>query len=334
MKHFPIRRLIITFLGLLATFALSSFAFSAQIQLAWDPNTEWNLAGYKVYYGITKGAYWIPIDVGNPINGSSVTYTLTGLTKGQTYFIAVTAYDTSSDESGYSNEVNGVAATVAQKTPFNDTTEFVKQQYRDFLNRESDANGLRYWVNMIDSGTMTKAQVIDSFLKSLEYEREAPSIVRLYFAYFFRIPDYGRIQYWITEYIDGWSLESISNAFAASSEFQQTYGNLNNEQFVTMVYQNVLFRSPDSEGYAYWVDQLKSGAVTRAHVMLEFSKSVEYTRLISNEVFMTLLHMDMFRRSPDPGGLDYWVGCLDSGYPELFIIDEFLNSLEYDRRFQ
>jgi len=43
------------------------------------------------------------IDVGN-----ITTYTLTGLTQGQTYFIALTAYDTSHNESGYSNEVSGV----------------------------------------------------------------------------------------------------------------------------------------------------------------------------------------------------------------------------------
>ena len=41
--------------------------------------------------------------------GYVTTYNLTGLTKGQTYFIVTTAYNTSNNESGYSNEVSGMA---------------------------------------------------------------------------------------------------------------------------------------------------------------------------------------------------------------------------------
>ncbi len=39
---------------------------------------------------------------------------MTGLTLGQTYFITVTAYDTSPNESGYSNEVSGPATDGTQ----------------------------------------------------------------------------------------------------------------------------------------------------------------------------------------------------------------------------
>ncbi|MBM3149383.1 MAG: hypothetical protein FJZ88_05055, partial [Chloroflexi bacterium] len=98
----------ITFLTLFF-FLLSSYTFAAQIRLAWDPNTESNLAGYRVYYGTTSGTYGTPTNVGNV-----TTYTLTNLTLAQTYFIAVTAYDTSNNESGYSNEVNGPATDGTQ----------------------------------------------------------------------------------------------------------------------------------------------------------------------------------------------------------------------------
>ena len=78
--------------------------FAAQIRVAWDPNTEPDLAGYTVYYGTVSGTYEEPIDVGNV-----TAYTLTGLILGQTYYISVTAHDTSNNESGYSNEVGGPA---------------------------------------------------------------------------------------------------------------------------------------------------------------------------------------------------------------------------------
>jgi hypothetical protein len=36
-------------------------------------------------------------------------YVLTGLIKGEKYYVAITAYDTSKNESGFSQEVVGIA---------------------------------------------------------------------------------------------------------------------------------------------------------------------------------------------------------------------------------
>jgi hypothetical protein len=80
------------------------------ITLAWDaPTTNvdttplTDLAGYKVYYGTTQGAYAQFVDTHN-IN---TTYTLdvSGLPPG-TYYIAVTAYNSSGVESAYSKPVS------------------------------------------------------------------------------------------------------------------------------------------------------------------------------------------------------------------------------------
>lgn len=85
-------------------FIFSQSALAAQLKLAWDPNTESDLKGYKVYYGTVSKSYSGIINVEN-----ETTYTLTGLTAGKTYFIVVTAYDNLYYESGYSIEVSGVA---------------------------------------------------------------------------------------------------------------------------------------------------------------------------------------------------------------------------------
>ena len=305
---------------------LLNSGIAAQITIAWDASS--NAIGYKLYYGTASGGYNSP---DSPIDvGSLITYTLTGLSAEQRYFIAVTAYN-EFGESGYSNEVTGVAPT--SQTPLSNTTEFVKQQYRDFLNREADPVGLQYWVNILNSGTMTKAQVIDSFLGSQEFEGTIALIVRLYFAYFLRIPDYVGLQYWVSEFSNGRPLGSISEYFAASNEFQQTYGSLTNGQFVTLVYQNILGRDPDPVGYAYWLGQLNSGILSRGQMMLGFSESNEYKASINNEVFVTMMYLGMLRRSPEPGGFDYWVGYLDSGGLELSMIDAFFSSQEYASRF-
>lgn len=83
------------------------------INLAWDaPTTNadgsplTDLAGYWIYWGTSSGSYTQRTDVGNV-----TTYMLNNLTKGQEYYIVVTAIDTSNppNESAYSNEVTGTA---------------------------------------------------------------------------------------------------------------------------------------------------------------------------------------------------------------------------------
>jgi type IV pilus assembly protein PilY1 len=101
-RLFP-RRCVFSFCFLL-TLCSPTFVYAAQIKLAWDANTESNIAGYKVYYGTSSRSYSGSVDVGN-----ETTFNLTGLTEGQTYFIAVTAYNTLNKESGYSSEVSAVA---------------------------------------------------------------------------------------------------------------------------------------------------------------------------------------------------------------------------------
>jgi hypothetical protein len=87
-------------------FAATVFADSAT--LVWNPPTTnadgtplVDLAGYKVYYGTSSLNYPWNVDVGNV-----TTYTIDTLTPEVTYFFAVTAYDTSGNESEFSNEVS------------------------------------------------------------------------------------------------------------------------------------------------------------------------------------------------------------------------------------
>lgn len=77
--------------------------------------------------------------------------------------------------------------------------DFVNQQYIDFLNRTGESSGVQYWTTQLGNGTATRAEVIDNFFRSDEFQQKIAPIVRLYFAYFNRIPDYDGLQYWISE---------------------------------------------------------------------------------------------------------------------------------------
>jgi hypothetical protein len=69
---------------------------------AWDANTESNLAGYKIYYGLASRDYNKSVDIPDK---TATTGTVTHLEIGVTYYFAAVAYDTDGFESDYSNEV-------------------------------------------------------------------------------------------------------------------------------------------------------------------------------------------------------------------------------------
>ena len=106
-----------------------SGASAADVTIAWDANTESDLAGYIFFYGTSSGSYSNSIDVGN-----NTEYTLTGLIEGTTYYFAAKAYDTSNNESDYSQELVYTVPTAnsAPNTPAKPTgpaSGFVQTSY-------------------------------------------------------------------------------------------------------------------------------------------------------------------------------------------------------------
>ncbi len=78
-------------------------ATSNSATLSWDSVSNTSLSGYRVYFGTTPGSYTQPKGQGISV-GNVTTYTVLGLSNGTRYYFAVTAFDTSGNESVYSNE--------------------------------------------------------------------------------------------------------------------------------------------------------------------------------------------------------------------------------------
>ena len=70
------------------------------ITLAWDSNSEPDVAGYKLYLGNSSHNYTQVVDL-----GMTDQYTIRDLIEGTVYFFALTAYNQNGLESGFSNEV-------------------------------------------------------------------------------------------------------------------------------------------------------------------------------------------------------------------------------------
>jgi hypothetical protein len=77
---------------------------SSSATLAWNPNEEKNLKGYRLHFGTAPRRYEHRIDVLAP--NTSVTANLSSYPLGTTVYFAVTAYTTDNLESDYSEEVS------------------------------------------------------------------------------------------------------------------------------------------------------------------------------------------------------------------------------------
>ena len=99
-------RLSISYLLVFIFLCLPVVSWAASVTLRWQANSEPDIAGYNLYYGTASRSYGPPMPTGN-----TTSYTVDNLVEGQTYYFALTALDTSGNESGYSSEISANATS-------------------------------------------------------------------------------------------------------------------------------------------------------------------------------------------------------------------------------
>jgi hypothetical protein len=217
--------------------------------------------------------------------------------------------------------------------PLPSAQAFAGQQFVDLLSRSADAAGLLTWTQALSSGAVTPARMVSDLVASTEARQLVEPVNRLYRAFFFRSPDAGGLSHWVGRLRGGAALSEVSNAFAASPEFAATYGSLSNQAFVDLVYRNVLGRSADASGLAYWVGQLSGGRLNRGGVMIGFSESSEYKAATNHWNKVVQLYVGLLRRAPDRTGAQHWIGQLRDGHSVSELAAALLASSEYRNRF-
>jgi hypothetical protein len=85
----------------LAFFMLPPTAQAAEVTIAWNENSENDIAGYKVYYGTASRDHRDYSEILNV--GNTTQTTITNLQEGVTYYIAATACDVHNNESAFSD---------------------------------------------------------------------------------------------------------------------------------------------------------------------------------------------------------------------------------------
>lgn len=98
-------------------------------------------------------------------------------------------------------------------------------------------------------------------------------VQKLYVAYFSRPADTTGLDFWTgvlaADRVAG--MAQISEAFAASNEYRETYAGMDNAQVVDAVYHNLFGRAGDAEGVAFWTNALNTNAVTVDDLVMEMA---------------------------------------------------------------
>lgn len=170
-----------------------------------------------------------------------------------------------------------------------DNVAFINAVTQRLLDRSFSEEELLDAQETVGLNEKSHAEWTTDQLESDEFLVTLGPVFRLYQAYFLRYPDLGGLEHWswiygrsIAEMGADAALVSLSEQFLVSDEFTDTYGDLDNRGFIALIYDNVLRRSADEEGLAFWTGRLDAGT-TRAALMVRFSESEEYLDLLAAE---------------------------------------------------
>jgi len=112
--------------------------------------------------------------------------------------------------------------------------------------------------------------------------------------------------------------------------------------YVNSLYKNIMGRTPDKEGVAYWANQLENGDISQADVLQQFAGSKEFQGLYKDNPTQAInaLYQTALGRAPDKEGLDYWTNQAKGGLNLTDMVgsftasDEGLNVQDINRMYQ
>lgn len=131
-----------------------------------------------------------------------------------------------------------------------------------------------------------RVQFDDGFL-AFDIYWHPGAVYRLYQAAFDRAPDPEGLGFWIKA-MDRNEIElpDVAHAFMSSEEFAFRYGaveTLSDEEYLTLLYQNVFDRKPDTLGFDFWLEQQANG-VGRDQILAGFADSLENHANVETEI--------------------------------------------------
>lgn len=190
--------------------------------------------------------------------------------------------------------IDGFIGSEEFRKTYGDTSnkDFVNLLYRNVLDRDPDEGGLANWLGHLEKG-MSRARVVRGFSESKEFinnttdaatafdaglsvsDSWGDDVFRLYQATLGRAPDFDGWLNWVGNFAQGMSYSAIATGFIKSKEYEKVYGATSKDDFVKLLYNNVLGRDPDEGGFQNWMNHLNNG-MSRERVVQGFAQSDEF----------------------------------------------------------
>ena len=250
---------------------------------------------------------------------------------------------------------------------------FVRQQYRDFLNREPDASGLSFWTNEItlcgaDQQCIEarRINVSAAFYLSIEFQQSGYMVYRLYKAAYGNLPgqpvpvrfseflpDDQAIGQDVVVNQSGWEtvLENNKQAFGTGfvqrPRFTSAYpASMSPEVFVDALFANAGV-TPTSSDRAAAVSEFGSASTTsdfaaRARALRRVAENSTLIQKESNRAFVLTEYFGYLRRNPNDApdtnfdGYNFWLNKLNQSNGDFVgaeMVKAFIVSREYRQRF-
>lgn len=108
-------------------------------------------------------------------------------------------------------------------------------------------------------------------------------VARMYKAFLGRRADRSGLEFYENQAERGVSAKAIAASLAGSGEFKRLSTDRSDADFVESLYRSTVGRPADANGKAYWVQNLRSGRMTRSDVGLAFADSPEFGRRTASE---------------------------------------------------
>jgi aldose sugar dehydrogenase len=132
---------------------------------------------------------------------------------------------------------------------------------------------------------------------------------------------------WVNALNNGLPRSSLIEGFMGSEEFYFR------GKFIARTYLGILTRDPDHAGFRAWLEVLLDG-MSREQIVQFFLDSGEFKANfgsnLTNSQFVDRMYTNVLLRSADTGGLNAWVGVLNSGQmTRAQVALSFLDSVEF-----
>jgi hypothetical protein len=139
-----------------------------------------------------------------------------------------------------------------------DVHKFVTNAYKQILRRDPDPGGYRYYVDVLRTRRLDKAQIIAALLSSEEARARRVRIAGLG---------------WVLSEVPK-MLDEMREGASITCDVADREG-ATDEEFVADLYRKILRREPNPEGASLWLELLRSGSLTRREAVVCFLKTGE-----------------------------------------------------------